>query len=254
MAGRADIHTEKFAYRSAEIGPDGTVNLFRIVDILQETAGRHADALGFGMDDLGNTGTTWALTKLHILMQHPIIGGKSYTVQTWPAGTHRLRAIRRYRLLDSGGSEVGQAISHWMILDRVTHRPQRLPETLTARSWPDSPAPEASWTKFGDPKVLEKQSVAFDVRITEIDINNHVNNANYLSWALNESAGHLYPGRAAVEAEISFEAEAKFGDTIQILTSYEEAGSDVISAHHLLRAGSDTRLAKVNIRWTKPAK
>lgn len=254
MDGKADIYAEPFAYRSAEIGPDGTINLYRIADLLQDTAGRHADALGFGMDDLGDTGTTWALTKLHILVQRPLVGGEAYTIQTWPAGTHRLWAIRRYRLLDTNGSEVGQAISHWMILDRVTHRPQRLPESLTGRNWPEPPAPEATWANFGEVSSLDVQSDTFNVRITEIDINNHVNNANYLAWALNESSSRLYPDRVAVEAEVLFEAEAKFGDTIQILSAYEELGNEVVSAHHLQRAGSDTRLAKVNIRWTKPAK
>lgn len=254
MAERVDIYTEPLAYRSAEIGPGGHINLFRIVDLLQETAGRHADALGFGMDDLERSGATWALTKLHVHMHSPLVGGRPYAVQTWPAGTLRLWAIRRYRILDSEGSEVGQAISHWMILDRISHRPQRLPDFITGRTWPEPPAPEASWTNFGEVSDLKQLTTDFDVRMTEIDINNHVNNANYLAWAFNEAAGRLHPGKVATEAEIAFEAETKFGDTIRILSSYRDHHDDVISAHHLFLANTENRVSKINIRWTNPQK
>lgn len=249
-----DIYTEPLAYRSAEIGPDGNISLFRIVDLLQETAGRHADALGFGMDDLERSGATWALTKLHVLVHSPLVGGRPYAVQTWPAGTHRLWAIRRYRLLDDEGSEVGQAISHWMILDRATHRPQRLPDSITGRIWPEPPAPEASWTDFGETLELEHLSSDFDVRITEIDINNHVNNANYLAWALNQAAIRLYPAKVATEAEITFEAETKFGDSIRIRSSYRDHLDDLISSHHLFLANNESRVSRINIRWTNPQK
>ncbi len=251
MTASTDIYREPLAYRSAEIGPDGSINLFRIADILQETAGKHADRLGFGMEDLGNTGTTWALTKLHIKMHRKLIGGQSYTVQTWPSGVHRLWAIRRYLVLDADESEVGQAVSHWMILDRQTHRPQRLPDSISQRVWPDPPNPEPRWTTFSDIEDLSHQSTEFDVRFNEIDINNHVNNAHYLAWAMNAAAKDYQNGWTAVEAEILFEAESKFGDSVTVTSGYEEFGGNLRSSHHIHRVEPSSRVSRVNILWQK---
>jgi medium-chain acyl-[acyl-carrier-protein] hydrolase len=251
MAGQADIYEEPFAYRSAEIGPDGTVNLFRVVDLLQETAGKHADRLGFGMEDLGSSGTTWALTKIHIKLDRQLIGGQSYTVQTWPSGTNRLWATRRYRISDSNADEVGQAISHWMILDRVTHRPQRLPESITGRVWPESPAPEPDWANFGEVDHLEQRSSDFAVRLTEIDINNHVNNAHYLAWAMNDTASFTHGKWFAFEAEIIFEAETKLGDTIRVMSGRQENDDTLTTAHHLHRVDPSSRVARVHIHWKR---
>lgn len=251
MAVTTDIYRETLAYRSAEIGPDGSINLFRVVDLLQETAGKHADKLGFGMEDLGSSGTTWALTKLHIKLNSQLIGGQSYTVQTWPSGTNRLWAIRRYRILDADDAEVGQAISHWMILDKETHRPQRLPESITGRTWPEQPAQEPEWTQFGDVAELVQRSSDFEVRFTEIDINNHVNNAHYLAWAMNECASFTHEKWTAFEAEIVFEAETKLGDSIRILSDYADSGEALLTSHHLHRADPPARVARVHIHWTK---
>ena len=249
MTYPSDIYRGEFTYRSAEIGPDGTINLFRVADLLQEVAGKHADRLGFGMEDLGNAGTTWALTKLHICMQQQLIGGKEYKIQTWPSGTHRLWAIRRYRLLDSEDVEVGQAISHWMILDKKTHRPQRLPESIMNRVWPEPPAPEPSWTNFGEGIIPDLETPEFSVRLNEIDINNHVNNAHYLAWAMNTAASISHPKWTAFEAELLFEAESKLGDIIQIRSGYLETGNTLKSAHHIHRVEPEARIARVNILW-----
>jgi medium-chain acyl-[acyl-carrier-protein] hydrolase len=249
MAVTTDIYDEPLAYRSAEIGPDGTVNLFRVVDLLQETAGKHADRLGFGMEDLGNSGTTWALTKLHVKLHVQLIGGQSYTVQTWPSGTNRLWAMRRYRILDSYGTEVGQAISHWMILDKETHRPQRLPESITGRIWPDPPAHEPNWIQFRDATELSQRSSDFDVRMTEIDINNHVNNAHYLAWVMNESASFTHQKWTAYEAEVIFEAETKLGDVVRILSEYHEVDHSLTTSHHIHRVDPPARVARVHIQW-----
>ncbi len=251
MTVSPDFYREPLAYRSAEIGPDGSINLFRIADLLQETAGKHADRLGFGMEDLGNAGTTWALTKLHIKMHRKLMGGRDYTVLTWPSGVHRLWAIRRYLVLDADGSEVGQAMSHWMILDRRTHRPQRLPDTITQRIWPEPPNPEPHWTTFDEIGDLSRHSAEFDVRINEIDINNHVNNAHYLAWAMHAAAKDQPYSWTAIEAEVLFEAESKFGDTIKVVSGYEETGDNLRSSHQVLRTNPPTRVSRVNILWQK---
>jgi medium-chain acyl-[acyl-carrier-protein] hydrolase len=251
MAEETDIYEEPLAYRSAEIGADGTINLFRVVDLLQETAGKHADRLGFGMEHLGNSGTTWALTKIHIKLNSQLRGGQSYSVQTWPSGTNRLWATRRYRILDSNTEEVGQAISHWMILDKITHRPQRLPESITARTWPLSPALEPEWTTFGESADLVNELPDFSVRLTEIDINNHVNNAHYLAWAMNDVAVQTHQTWVAFEAEVIFESETKLGDTIRVLSGQHEIGQSLTSFHHLYRVEPSTRVARVHIMWQR---
>lgn len=253
MTVAADIYQEVLAYRSAEIGADGTVNLFRVVELLQETAGKHADHLGFGMKQLDNSGTTWALTKIHIKMSHQLMGGQSYTIQTWPSGTNRLWATRRYCILDSNKAEVGQAISHWMILNKVTHRPQRLPESLTGRTWPISPAIEPTWTVFGEPVDLSQHYSDFNVRFTEIDINNHVNNAHYLAWAMNDAGLYTHQRWTAIEAELIFEAEAKLGDTVRVMSGNDEVDGELTTYHHLYRVEPSARIARVHIRWQRVA-
>jgi medium-chain acyl-[acyl-carrier-protein] hydrolase len=138
-----------------------------------------------------------------------------------------------------------------MILDRETHRPQRLPDSITQREWPAEPAQEPQWTNFEDNKELKHITPDFDVRLNEIDINNHVNNAHYLAWAMNAATPHTYPTWLAIEAEVIFDAESKLGDTIRIESGFHATGNVMTSTHHVHRVEPPNRVNRVNILWVR---
>lgn len=245
MRPKADIFTVPLAFRAAEVGPDGQVNLFHVADLLQEAAGIHAERLGFGMSDLASHDLTWALMGLRIRLNEPVCGQQTYMLHTWPSGTERLWAFRRF-LITCEGRECGQALTRWMVLHRDTHRPSRLPSFLTDREWPEPPAEDPVWTDFGDGGATWQTQETFAARFTEIDTNGHVNNAHYLAWCLNATPRPILEHQTPLETHIRFEAETKWGDLIQVSTAHEETPNLV--THY--RVESDGRsLARAHILW-----
>ena len=63
----------------------------------------------------------------------------------------------------------------------------------------------------------ERVERVFDVRYLDIDANLHVNNTSYLVWALEAIPPGRWKTRRAVEVEVHFVAESRFGpDTAQV--------------------------------------
>lgn len=54
----------EFSVRYGEIGENGVATLSSLGNWLQESAGRNADVLGFGENDLLQYHLTWVLTRL----------------------------------------------------------------------------------------------------------------------------------------------------------------------------------------------
>lgn len=248
----SDLYDEIFEVRSAEISPDGLLHLFRIADIIQEAAGKNADQLGFGMDDIAENGSIWALTRLQLLAHKPISGSKRYRLQTWPAGVQRLWALRRYRIIDDHGVEVLQGLSHWMVLDKISHRPQRIPTHLAERTWIEPPAELPEWSN------LEFETTSEDyledqlrVRFSDLDINDHVNNAQFVKWSFDHQAEHIDDKMYAYEIDIRFEKEAKMSDKILCRTQFNSINeqSKVGNTQLFSQTDDPRRIAIMYIRW-----
>jgi medium-chain acyl-[acyl-carrier-protein] hydrolase len=243
------LYEEAIPFRSAEIGPKGTYSLYRLVDTMQETAGNHAHALGFGMTDMASEGLTWALVQIRIqLLRHPD-AGVPYRVQTWPCGVERLWAFRRYRFFRDH-EVLGQATTRWMVLHRETHRPARLPERLVSAQWPDPHIAEPEWYPFPESKSEWSEGPSFRVRMSEIDINRHVNNAHYLAWAMHHAPDAVQTSMGVLEANLTFEAECSFGDTIQVKSQVLHQDAESALTRHQIRSDAKT-VSKVELRWVR---
>ncbi len=72
--------------------------LLVVLEEMMETAGRHAEILGVGVRDLHAKGLTWVLARLHVRFSAIPAAGEAVHIATWPAGRHRLFAVRDFQL------------------------------------------------------------------------------------------------------------------------------------------------------------
>ncbi len=132
METALEVWTEAFTLRAYEVDRGGRASLPTVCNWLQEAAGNHAAHLGWSVHDLGARGQTWVLARLRLHLARPISWGETVRVTTWPAGTHRLFALRDFRVVDANGDEVAAATTSWMLMQLATRRPVRPPRELEA--------------------------------------------------------------------------------------------------------------------------
>ena len=240
-----NIRKEIFKIRSYEMDAQGKATVQTICNYLQEIAGLHAAALGVSVTDLIRNKMTWVLSRLHLIIDRYPEWNADVHVETWPSGAKGLYATRDFTISDAGNNVIGVATSSWMIVDLVKQKPIELPEFVHAIRLPDKKrAIDDPFKKLHGPKQVdfEKQ---FNVRRSDLDINQHVNNVNYIEWAIESTPIDIYRKKNLTELEISFRAESKYGDRIIAQSEVHEDNC----LYKLTRLSDGRELAVVRTRW-----
>jgi medium-chain acyl-[acyl-carrier-protein] hydrolase len=237
---------ESFTVHSYEVDAFSTIAVPALSGYLREIAGHHAAELGVGLETLRARGLTWVLARQRIENPVPIRLGDTLEIETWPAGVDRLAAHRHF-VVRRGGEEVARATTHWFVLDLERRRPVRPGEVLDGR-FPralEPPVVPITSGKLPDLRAWELQK-RFHVRYADIDVNLHVTNTSYLTWAQEAAPREVFRGRRLASAEVHFLAEAHYGSAI---LSRVASSGDGAFAHAIVREEDERELARVATAW-----
>jgi acyl-ACP thioesterase len=233
-----------------ETGPDGKLSLASLFDYFQDIASDHAVSLGYGRDDLMKNNHFWVLSRIFSTIDELPEWGEKVTIRTWPRGTDKLFALRDFEARFSDGRIAARATSSWLIVDYSTKRVKRPDEDLSRLNFlPDSRgALERNADKILAPAEAQEPGQSFSVRISDLDVNLHTNNARYLRWATDSDDLDFIMNNVPVSAEINYLAESRFNDKIVIMTSHGK-GENKFFDHLIVRPDDNKELCRLRIIW-----
>ncbi len=244
------VWEEKFRVRTYEIDINGVANLASLCNYLQEAAGNHAEKLHVSIDDLGKDNKTWVLSRLRLSITNQPKLGQTITVRTWPSGTDRLFTTRDFEILDEDGHYLVKATSVWLVIDRTTRRPYRLPESIVNLIRPDTPRaltidlhqqlPEPDHTV---------RSAELIARRSDLDVNGHVNNVHYIEWAIEPMDNAFLKKYRPVELTVQFLAESRQGTNVTSNLNELDNENSKLLRHQLIKKAEETPLARLETRW-----
>ncbi len=228
----------------------GRLSVSAALGLMEEAAGNSAASLRFSVEDLIGDGLSWVLARLRLRFTDWPGWRDELTVETWPSGTDGLRAFREYRLLRPGGRPVGAGTSVWVVLDRATRRPVRVPARMFEVAVPDRPRELGGVAdelpRPGSPAVER----AFRVRWADLDRNRHANHVRHVEWALETVPAELRDRGRLAELAADFRAEARHED--EVVAEAEAAADGKAFLHRIVRRADGRELAVVRSAWTAP--
>ena len=242
MAREKQVFTESFKIRSAEVQTDGRATIQSICNLLQETAASHALQLNVDISNLREQNLTWVLHRLQVRMSRYPSWRDTVFIKTWPSSGDTLRAFRDFQIMDSSGDEIGTALSYWLMLNIETRRPVRMPDEILDL------APEdvkhvfeinTERLRAGENYTI---SESYRVRRSDLDLNEHVNNVQYIDWTMDTLPGY----RPVRELDIEFHGECGYGD--QIVSSLEII-SENFTCHKIARKQDEKLLALGELKY-----
>jgi len=242
---------DKFRIRTYEIDHTGRATLISIQQYLQEVAVEHAMKLKVSMYELFPQGLTWVLSRLHIKVQRYPKLHETVRVKTWPSGRSSLFATRDFEIWDSKETKICTATTSWMLIYLKNKRPARIDKHILelpvhpVRALPDD-FPQLP--KLTNP-AFEKR---FYARLSDLDLNQHVNNIAYIAWCLEAIPREYWDTHQLTEIEVNFKAESFYGDSIHSRCA-PAPETDGIFYHHLIRETDNKELARSVTHW-KPYK
>lgn len=225
---------EQFKIRATEIDQNQKATLPAICNLLQEVAGNHAQKLEFDITDLQQNQLTWVLHRLCVKMNRFPDWREIITIQTWPSSGDGLRAYRDFLILDSDGNTIGKSLSYWLMMNTKSRRPVRIPKEILKMAPKNTehvlPVTDGNFAEIEQPE----NSQSFQVRKTDLDLNQHVNNVRYIEWAL----ACLPEDSQISQIDIKFLGESVLGDTdVAEMQPNGEGGF-----HHQIRRTSDEKV------------
>jgi medium-chain acyl-[acyl-carrier-protein] hydrolase len=237
-----------------ETRPDMRVSLYSLFNYMQDIASDNAVLLGFGRDDLLKKNHFWVLSRMYAEITEWPSWGDKIIIKTWPNGTDKLFAMRNYELKFPDGRMIASATAGWLVIDRTTRKIQRPDGLLT--QYNDN---EIIGTSARNPEKLQEthekgsNSAPFMVQVSDLDVNLHTNNVNYLKWVCDSYDLNFILNHLPCSVEINYLAESMFNDEIVIRSSGEDEDPSVIN-HSVFRVSDNKDLCRIRIKWKESGK
>ena len=243
------VYHKDYTIHTYETDARGLAKTVTLLNYLQDSAGEHAGRLGLSVLDLFKRNMTWVLSRYHVLVHRYPGLGERLEVTTWPSRKGGYFALRDFEVSDGNGGPVLTATTSWMIIGLERKQPVKVDDIIDIPYAVDRRALDDPFVSL--PALSSRDSeVRFRVESAHLDWNRHVNNAVYVQWALEGVPQDVLFGSRPVDLEISYRAEALYGDTVVSAVQRvvaDDAGPQFL--HQIFNAESGVELARLRTRW-----
>ncbi len=200
--------------RYSDIDENNELSDKGLINILSEVAGKHSAVVGNGLNDIEKTGTTWMLLFWKVRFFKRPSWNTDLDVKTWARSFNKISSWRDFEVYDEKGEKVAIATTEWVLIDakkqgigRITDEIMNLYGMVEKSVFEEEPTG----------KLKEEENMKETYRYTavrrDIDVNHHVNNANYLDIAY-----EAFPIDVEINKfeniEIYYKKQIKLGETV----------------------------------------
>ncbi|WP_346887642.1 acyl-ACP thioesterase domain-containing protein [Clostridium sp. UBA1056] len=206
-------YKEKFSVKFHEGDFKGNVKLFTIMDYIQQVAEGHAQILGVDFKSMMDHGLFWVVSRIEITMERYPKVGEDITVETYLGGREKVFMKRRFKIEDKDGQVIGRALIYYLILDTKTRFPQK-PSVCPVDI--DINVGNVIDNKLNKIKMPGEaiETIKRELYYNDIDINNHVNNARYISFIEDFFSLDWHREKNISYMQLNFIKEIKFDDIL----------------------------------------
>jgi acyl-ACP thioesterase len=177
-------------------------------------------------------GLTWVLSWAKFEFFHFPKFADEIKIQTWGKKQFKLFSMRDYFLFNSNDEIICKGTSAWLLIDSKSLRPKILPQLFPDIKMLDSKDALSDLPQKIIPTKETKIIYSTQIRYSDIDLNQHANNASYIRLMLDCFDQEFHKAHTIKSLTVSYNAQSKYYDEIQLskgtekddpLTQYIEA-------------------------------
>lgn len=161
----------------------GVLRMDALFNMFQEMAVLHTHEAGFELTDMLESRKTWILNRVAVDISKLPKLEESIDIFTWSRKIYRFKGLRDYEIFADGKSII-RATSLWVYFDVEKGRPVRVPESFEERyGVVEDQATDVDIESLQFVDITRPDSsLPIATRISDYDINGHVNNAAILQY------------------------------------------------------------------------
>lgn len=215
------ILTKDWKINFLQCYPNGYLKYTDLCNILQLTAGVHAELGGISFSDMQEHHQAWVLSRMRVEIKRLPKWRDVITVKTWINSLENSRSIRCLELYVGDDKIVG-CETFWAVFNTQTRRPENLslPHEHYEK-YPNDQATEIQFTKI-DTSIDKKFVTEKTILLSDLDIVNHANSVKYLEWCLDYVEPKLLLNQKVESFEMNYLKEVSLEDTIIIERSNKD--------------------------------
>lgn len=212
------VYSEEYRITSYLVNLRQRAGLYAVLNLIQDVGWQHAVDIGFKFSE---EGFAWVFTRQILVMKRWPEWNEVVRLDTWLRPVTKSPFVFRDYELFVGDEKIGECTSSFTVIDTSTRK-------LAAPDWSRF---ENVWRK-DSALILEPAKIVadgkardlaeFEVRNSDLDLNDHVNNTKYAQWILDALTVQELKSVDLHEYEINFLAETKKGDVITVQQSAGE--------------------------------
>lgn len=201
-----------------DITIDNKVTNKAILEYMENSACRHSDSVGYGILGIPNTKKVWLLLDWKFKMIERLNYGEEINIKTWSKGMEKCYAYRDFEVYNKQGKVVAIASTKWVLMDAENLKIIKADETIR-KSYNEEKEKKVfeieDLDKIKEPQQYEKELIC-KIRKTDIDVNGHVHNLNYLDIAYEILPYSLKKCQQFENVRITYKKEIKPDSEIKV--------------------------------------
>jgi len=222
------------------------VSLLRFFEDLAIT---HTEAVNLGFMFYEQNKVAWFLTRWLINIHSLPKFNQRIKIITNPKSFYNFYANREYQVIDETGNEIISADTLWVFIDAETRKPRKIPEQVYLGYGLNDDG-RKYFSKLEEVKAFQQSDSFrnFQILRRDIDYNNHANNSQYLSYAMETVPNEFLIQHRIKKLIVNYNKEAYLNDIIKVTTAVKSEGG--ISYYHLMNKGN-SEICKIQSCWDK---
>src|SRR5574344_978823 len=228
------ILEKKYDLRCYDFDVQQKIKPSTILNLAQALATTSADDLGFGFDEVVANNCVWVLLKSHVEIYDYPGYIDNLTIKTEPRGYSKLFVYRDFEFSHEGKKIIRMSTT-WTLMNFETKSIRNVREVFPEMFPIEKREDDLQYEKIPPLSKVDFEK-SFEVRFEELDMNRHVNNVNYVIWALETLDFDFKNEHTVKKMEIVYKKELKYGATVLVQTDFDKEN---FISNHIVKCGDD---------------
>lgn len=208
-----------------------------ILSFFEDMGGFHSNIAGYGLNDIEKTRISWVLLHWRMKVLKRIKYGENINIKTWSRGSKRACSFRDFELYNSKNELCAIGTSKWTMI-HLEEGLMRFTDEMLSKYEPENKAVFDNYD-FEKLKQPEEYTNVYEYTVSrsDIDINSHMHNLNYLDLAYEALPEDVYTNSSFDNVEIMYKTGAILGDKLKCYYS------NIDNEHYVtIKSSDDTKL------------
>ena len=240
-------YKQDFKIGLREINLNNKITNYGYLAFMQDISTNHSDLAGFGVKDNLTNKRAWILLDWYLEVYDRPEFGETLHIETCSIPVEKItfQVFRDFEIYDSHDKLVAKATSRWVLYDREKEKiikvDSNLNELYKAEGSPEFAQNNIS--KLLEPEKYESK-LCYTVKRGDIDVNNHVNNLNYLKFAYEVLPEDIFLSNEANHLRITYKNQIRLGANINLYYLKQE-NKNIVS----IKSEDDKTLHSIIEMW-----